>query len=159
MDTKWKNRLKIIAWLVLFAFGVSGVLSALINDNDYHQKVTLIHPNFKKIDNLTRYIHAFEVTYQSKEEMKEAITVTEDEIEVERYKYGNLTEQIMNIEQQYQSRIEEAKANDNQDIADIYIKERDQKIDEVTKDFESDEKIKNAIIKEKKKTLMTISMT
>ena len=154
MDTKWKNRLKIIAWLVLFAFGVSGVLSALINDNDYHQKSYFNTSQFqKKIDNLTRYIHAFEVTYQSKEEMKEAITVTEDEIEVERYKYGNLTEQIMNIEQQYQSRIEEAKANDNQDIADIYIKERDQKIDEVTKDFESDEKIKNAIIKEKKENI------
>lgn len=142
--------MKIIAWLVLFSFGVSGVISALINDNDYHQSSYFNTSQFQnKLDQLTQYIYAFEVTYQSKEQMKEAITVSEDEIENERYRFGNLTEQLRDIEQQYQSRIEEAKANNNQDIADIYIKERDQKIDEITKDFESDEKIKEKIIKEK----------
>jgi signal transduction histidine kinase len=150
LDTKWKNRLKIIAWFVLFAFGVSGVISALINENDYYQRSYFKTSQFQlELDHLTQYIHEFEVAYQSKEEMKEAITVSKDEIEQQRYHYGNLTEQIRDIEQQYQPRIDEAKANKNEKIADIYIKERDQKIDEITKNFESDENIKKSIIQEK----------
>lgn len=154
MDTKWKNRIKIIAWLVLFAFGVSGVISALINENDYYQRSYFKTSQFQvELDNLTKYIHAFEISYQSKEEMKEAITVSEDEIENQRYQYGNLTDQIRDIELQYQSRIDEAKANKNQNIADIYIRERDQKIEEISKNFESDENIKKSIIEEKEENI------
>ncbi|MFJ5761464.1 histidine kinase dimerization/phospho-acceptor domain-containing protein [Neobacillus sp. NPDC093182] len=154
MDTKWKNRMKIIGWLVLFAFGVSGVISALINENDYYQRSYFKTSQFQvELDHLTQYIDAFEISYQTKEEMKEAITVSKDEIEQQRYQYGNLTEQIRNIEQQYQPRIDEAKANNNEKIADIYIKERDQKIDEITKNFESDENIKKSIIQEKEENI------
>ncbi|MEH7012771.1 histidine kinase dimerization/phospho-acceptor domain-containing protein [Neobacillus niacini] len=154
MDTKWKNRIKIIVWLVLFAFGISGVISALINENDYYQRSYFKTSQFQvKLDNLTQYIHAFEISYQSKEEMKEAITVSEDEIENQRYQYGNLTDQIRDIELQYQSRIDEAKANKNQNIADIYIRERDQKIEEISKNFESDENIKKSIIEEKEENI------
>ncbi|MFP7296351.1 histidine kinase dimerization/phospho-acceptor domain-containing protein [Neobacillus niacini] len=154
MDTKWKNRMKIIGWLVLFAFGVSGVISALINDNDYYQRSYFKTTQFQyELDQLTQYIFAFEITYQTKEDWKEAITVSKDEIEHYRDQYGNLTEQISDIEMQYQPRINEAKANKNNKIADIYIKERDQKIEEITKNFESDENVKKSIIKEKEENI------
>lgn len=146
--------MKMIGWLVLFAFGVSGVISALINENDYYQQNYFKTSQFQiELDHLTQYIDAFEISYQTKEEMKEAINVSKDEIERLRYQYGNLTEQIRDIEQQYQPRIDEAKANKNDKIADIYIKERDQKIDEITKNFESDENIKESIIQEKEENI------
>jgi signal transduction histidine kinase len=143
-----------IAWLVLFSFGVSGVISALINENEYYQRSYFKTSQFHiELDQLTQYIHAFEITYQTKEDMKEAITVSKDEIEHHRYQYGNLTEQISDIELQYQPRIDEAKANKNNKIADIYIKERDQKIEEITKNFENDENIKKSIIQEKEENI------
>jgi signal transduction histidine kinase len=83
--------------------------------------------------------------------MKKAITVSKEEIENKRDEYGDLAGLINDIEMQYQPRIDEAKANENDKIADIYIKERDQKIDEITKNLESDEKIKISIIEEKEK--------
>lgn len=150
MDTKWKSKILIIVWFVLFAFGVSSVISALLNDNDYYQRDYFKTAQFQsELENLTRYIKAFEIDYSLKEEMKKALTVTKDEIEQQRYRAGNLTEQIRDIEMQYQPRIDEAKVNKNEKIADIYIKERDQKIDEITKKFESDESIKNSILQEK----------
>lgn len=141
-------------WFVLFAFGVSGVTSALLNDNDYYQRDYFKTEQFQsELESLTEYIKAFEIEYPSKEEMKKAITVSKDEIEQQRYHAGNLTEQIRDIEMQYQPRIDDAKANKNEKIADIYITERDQKIDEITKNFESDESIKNSILQEKEENI------
>lgn len=141
-------------WFVLFAFGVSGVTSALLNDNDYYQRDYFKTEQFQReLESLTKYIKAFEVEYPSKEEMKKAITVSKDEIEQQRYYAGNLTEQIRDIEMQYQPRIDDAKANKNEKIANIYITERDQKIDEITKNFESDESIKNSILQEKEENI------
>ncbi|MEH7495180.1 sensor histidine kinase, partial [Neobacillus niacini] len=154
MDTKWKNRMKMIGWLVLFAFGVSGVISTLINENDYYQRSYFKTSQFQsELENLTKYIQAFDINGQSKEEMKKAITVSKEEIQNKRDELGDLTELISDIELQYQSRIDAAKANENDKIADIYIKERDQKIDEITKDFESDDNIKKSIIEEKEKNI------
>jgi signal transduction histidine kinase len=154
LDTKWKNKSIIIVWFVLFAFGVSSVISVLLNDNDYYQRDYFKTAQFQReLENLTKYIKAFEIDYPSKEEMKKALTVSKDEIEQQRYHAGNLTEQIRDIEMQYQPRIDDAKANKNEKIADIYITERDQKIDEITKNFESDESIKNSILQEKEENI------
>ncbi|MFS0778160.1 histidine kinase dimerization/phospho-acceptor domain-containing protein [Neobacillus sp. 3P2-tot-E-2] len=154
MDTKWRNRLIIIGWFVLFAFGVSGVISALINENDYYQRNYFKTSQFQsELENLTKYIQAFDINGQSKEEMKKAITVSKEEIQNKRDELGDLTELISDIELQYQSRIDAAKANENDKIADIYIKERDQKIDELTKNLETDENIQKSIIEEKEKNI------
>ncbi|MDQ0972105.1 signal transduction histidine kinase [Neobacillus niacini] len=152
MDTKWKNRMKIIGWLLLFTLGVSGVLSALLNENDYYQRSYFKTSQFQReLENLTRYIQAFDIKYETKEDMKKAITVSKEEIENKRDEYGDLAGLINDIEMQYQLRIDEAKANENDKIADIYIKERDQKIDKITKNLESDENFKTSIIEEKEK--------
>jgi signal transduction histidine kinase len=154
LDTKWRNRLIIIGWFVLFAFGVSGVISALINENDYYQRNYFKTSQFQsELENITKYIQAFDIKYESKEDMKKAITVSKEEIENKRDQYGDLAELISDIELQYQPRIDEAKANENDKITDIYIKERDQRIDEITKNFESDDNIKKSIIEEKEKNI------
>lgn len=153
MDTKWKNRIGIITWLVLFAYGLSGVLTALVNDNDYLENDYFKTSQFQNtIENLTEYIQAFEIS-QSKEEMKKAITVSKGEIEEYRFQYGDFGDQILSIEQEFQPRIENAQANKNQKLADVYIKERDKKIEELTTIFENDEFIEEKIKKEKEKNI------
>jgi signal transduction histidine kinase len=156
LDTKWKNRIGIIAWLVLFAYGLSGVITALVNDNDYLERDYFKTSQFHHtIDNLTEYIQSFEIS-QSKEEMKKAITVSKDEIEEHRFaygEYGDLGDQILSIEQEFQPRIENAQANKDQKLADVYIKERDKKIEEMTTIFENDEFIEEKIKKEKEENI------
>lgn len=153
MDTKWKNRIGIIAWLVLFAYGLSGVLTALVNENDYLENDYFKTSQFQySIKNLTEYIQAFEIS-QSKEEIKKAITISKDEIEEYRFQYGDFGDQILNIEQEFQPRIENAQANKDQKLADFYTKERDKKIEEITSIFENDEFIEERIKKEKEKNI------
>ncbi len=150
MDIKWKNRLVILLWLVLFTYGLSGVLTALLNDQDYLKTDYFKTSQYEStVGTLVNYLHAYEFSYEPKDEVKNSITVSKEEIEEYRYRYGELTEQIMSIKQQYESRIQDAQANDNEEVANVYIKERDAKIEDITKNFESDEYIEEKIIIEK----------
>lgn len=154
MDTKWKSRIAIIAWFFLVTYGISGVLSALSNSSEFTKQSYFRTMQFEDtVGQFLNYLNAFEISYQTKEDMKKSITVSNNEIEEHRYHYGDLTEQITSIEQQYESRIDDAVANDNQKVADIYIKERDKKIEDITNNFESDEYIKEKIIKEKEQRI------
>jgi signal transduction histidine kinase len=149
LDTKWKNRIGIIAWLVLFAYGLSGVLTALVNDNNYVENDYFKTSQFQdRIDKLTGYFQAFEIS-QSKEEMKKAIIVSDNEIEEHRLEYGDLGDWVSSIGQDFQSRIENAQANKDQKLAEVYIKERDRKIEEITNIFENDDYIKEKIKEQK----------
>lgn len=85
------------------------------------------------------------------DDMKSKLTVSQSEIDEHRYLYGSLSEQIENIRQQYVDRIEEAKANNALDLEKKLIAERDAKIADITKNFESDEHIKSKILVEKEK--------
>lgn len=62
-----------------------------------------------------------------KEEVKKKITVTADEIEEYRFRYGNLDNQKNSIRIQYEDRTDEAS-----------IAERDKKIEDITKNFTDD---------------------
>ncbi|WP_456279057.1 histidine kinase dimerization/phospho-acceptor domain-containing protein [Bacillus sp. AK128] len=150
MDTKWRNRIVLVAWLVLFTFGVSGLLTALFSENDYMKESYFETRQFERtMENYTRYLLTFGVTDQSMEEMKENISVTEQEIEEYRNEYGSLADRVVSIGQQYDHRIDEAQATNKQDVAELYIKERDNKIDEITNIFENDEYVVGEIIEEK----------
>lgn len=87
------------------------------------------------------------------EEAKKKVKVTKNEIEYYRNYYGSLTDQIENIREQYEEQIEEAKNEKDSQLKALLEKERDAKIDDITKNFKSDDyvakkikKIKNAII-------------
>lgn len=157
MDTKWRDRIAILTWLILVSFGLSGTFTAIINDKDY------LEPNYFKtnqfnrtIQDYTKYIYAFDISYQSIEEMKRNINVSQGEMEEYRGRYGSLshlTDQIVSIEQDYNFKIEEAKANNNKKVEELYVKERDHKIEEVTKIFEDDEYVSSMIKKEKEEEI------
>ncbi len=94
-------------------------------------------------------LRAFKLMDLNLAEMKKNIVVTSDEIEQHRYQYGSLDEQISNIKAQYEDKITTAKQGGNNEVAEIYRKERDSKIADITKNFTDDEHVRKKIIAEK----------
>lgn len=80
------------------------------------------------------------------EKAKKNVKVTQSEIEYYRNYYGTLEDQISNIQDQYVDRIEEA---ENKKLKEILVKERDAKIDDITKNFEDDQYVEEKIKKAK----------
>ena len=60
-------------------------------------------------------------------------------------RYGSLSDQIANIQDQYEGRIDDAKAAENKVLEAALIKERDKKIADIQKNFESDAHIEEKI--------------
>ncbi|NHM32264.1 sensor histidine kinase [Neobacillus terrae] len=154
MGTKWRNRWKLALLAILFTFGLSGVLTFIANGTDYLQPDYFKTPNFLGLqDEFVSYLKEFELNETTKEEAKKSIMVTKDEIEEHRNRYGNLTDQIINIKGQYDPKIEEAKAAEDQVSADTYRTVRDKKIADITKNFQDEDYVKQKVIKEKEKKI------
>ncbi|WP_236686896.1 hypothetical protein [Ornithinibacillus contaminans] len=157
MATKWKSSFAIIVTCtVLFIAGLGGILLLSGNGYYYAQK-DYFHTDefeYEVLDKYTRDLSVYEISNLTLEDAKEAIVVSDEEIEEHRYRYGDLEEQISNIEYQYEDIIQEAMRGDEQ-LADAYTAERDEKIDDITKNFESDDYIKAKIINEKEQILGT----
>lgn len=81
------------------------------------------------------------------EEAKKRITITKEEIDFYRYYYGSLTEQVENIKSQYQERIEQAA--DDPDLQKMLQMERNQKIEDIKKNFSDDDYVKEKIREQK----------
>lgn len=87
------------------------------------------------------------------DEAKERLVVSPEEIEEHRMRYGSLSEQIQNIEEQYEYQIQEAEEAGTKRVKESLVKERDQKIDDIELNFEDDDHVKEKIMAEKKKAL------
>jgi signal transduction histidine kinase len=152
LDTKWKSRAFAAAWLILFTFGLSGMLHLYIKGNHYFAKDYFESMEFH--DNLiqfVQYVGLFELDEMSLEEAKKGIKVTEEDIQEHRYRYGNLVEQINIIKSQYEGQIAEAEGAGNQEAADFYKAERDKKIEDITNNFKSDDHVLPKVVAEKEK--------
>ncbi len=154
MGTKWKSKAKFIIWLLLFTYGISGILSALI-DGSYYTKSSYFetsefhHEQAQFIELLSIY----EFNPMTKEEMKKAITVTDEDIYEHRNRYGDLAEQVLNITSQYEDKISEALGMDQEGIADVFMVERDKKIEDTTNNYKSDDHVRAKVMKEKEERI------
>lgn len=83
------------------------------------------------------------------EDAKKEITVTNKEIENYRNYYGSLSKQIVNINDQYKDKVMEAKRAKATTVEKALIKERDQKIKDITKNFEDNAYVRAKIMKAK----------
>ncbi|PIC70008.1 hypothetical protein CSV77_11035 [Sporosarcina sp. P16b] len=81
------------------------------------------------------------------------LTVSQDEIEEYRQRYGTLSEQLDTIQQQYTERIAEAKSEKNEMLLLALVKERNTKLEEIQKNFDSDSYVEDKIRSEKVKAL------
>lgn len=152
MDTRWKNRISLAAWILVFTFGLNAVISGLDKASEYTEKDYFHTQEFdSELNQFVDYLAMFELNETVKEELKKKITVTSEEIEEHRYRYGDLSQQISNIKEQYEQRIHES--GSNKGISDALLAERDKKIEDITKNFSSDEHVRVKIVKEKEEKI------
>lgn len=154
MDTKLKSKWLLLAWLLLFAYGLNGTMTGLVHAGDYLQRDYFQSAAFEReLIKFLDMLSAYELNYIPKEEAKRSIVATQEEIEEHRYRYGELSEQIASIQRQYAPRIQQALAENNRQAADAYIAERDKKIEDITLNFQSDEHVRVKIVKEKEQLI------
>ncbi|MES9763865.1 two-component sensor histidine kinase, partial [Priestia megaterium] len=115
MDIKWKSSVISAIGIILFLFGLGATISSIgsmhnLVKANYLQKSTYVKSeDFRKeIDRFTNDLYLLELTSKNKNTVH-ANTITEEEIESYRYAEGNLTEQIQNVQDKYEEKIEDAK--------------------------------------------------
>ena len=141
-----------MVWVLLFSFGISGMLSALNNRSEDIWGSYFETPLFEnQIEEFIDYLSRVKLDDTTKEEMKKQIVVTKEEINEYRYRYGSLGGQVQDIKGQYDEKVKEAEQKGNKELLNFYINERDKKIEDITNNFKSDEYVKSKIIKEKEK--------
>ncbi|MCA1031267.1 HAMP domain-containing histidine kinase [Bacillus timonensis] len=154
MGTKWRNKVGILICAFLFTFGMSGILSFFSNYHYYVNKSYFDTPDFQsQLDAFAMQLTMFELDPVTEEEAKKNIKVSQNDIDEHRYRYGKLDDQIANIMAQYEHLIQDALNKDNKEVADAYTKQRDEKIADITKNFESDEHVRLKVIKEKEQKI------
>lgn len=157
MDIKWKNKWVILVWLLLFSHGLNGIMLLLFHGEEYLFKNYFDTPTFQyQVDQFVDELMLLELNYIPKEETKKLITVTSEEIQEHRYRYGDLDQQLENLKGQYEPKIQLALANQNQQAVDAYKAERDRKIEDITQNFLSDEHVRVKIVKEKEEKIEKI---
>lgn len=150
MAIKWKSEIAVIAWILLLSYGINGLLVGItkagyyLNQNYFHTD-QFDHTLNDFIDHLAM----FEIGGVTEEEAKKQITVSKEEIEEHRYRYGNLNDQITNLKGQYEEKIQDAVTAQNEEVINFLKAERDQKIADITTNFTSDEHVRQKIVKEK----------
>ncbi|WP_240684096.1 sensor histidine kinase [Bacillus infantis] len=154
MDTRWKGRLMIGVWALLFTIFINGVLSAFLLASNYSHRDFFHSDSFMySVNEAAGYLSMFELHDLNLAEAKEAITVSDAEIEEHRTRYGSMPAQIDNINAQYEAVIMGAADSGNIEAEEGFIKERDEKIADITKNFQSDDHVRPKVVKEKEEKL------
>lgn len=153
MDIKWKNNIKLLCLVVLLSFGLNGTMTGyhLITQQNQFMKTSYFQTfQFEQqLQEFVEYLSLFELSDMT----KKAIHVSDEEIYEHRYRFGNLVEQVENIRQQYEARIQQAIAEGKEEVGNALIVERDMKIEDITKNFQSDEHVRQKIVKEKEQKI------
>lgn len=154
MATKSRSKGLFIVWTLLITLALSGIVSVDMWFNRY------LHTDFYQTSIFQERMHYYkdllsenELYYIPIEEAKKKITVSAKEINEYRYYYGDLNEQIQNIKSQYEEQIQTAKETGSSEAEQLYTEERDKKIADITKNFQSDEYVEDKIKKEKARQL------
>ncbi len=152
MATKWKSRLSIGVCAFLFTFGLSGLIIVSAFGSTYVHRDYFHTTQFRDELNLfAQYLNLFELNHIPIESAKQSITVSQDEIEEYRNRFGNITVKLTFLKDEYKFLIDGAELANNQDAVEIYIAERDRKIEEITQVFKSDDYARAKIITDKEK--------
>ncbi|WP_318614810.1 MFS domain-containing histidine kinase [Sporosarcina sp. YIM B06819] len=151
---KNNHSLKIIVWTSLVAVFLMSLLS-FIQESPRH-----IGKNYVDISDfkweMWRFYENIGVAVLNPPDIeaeKRRITVTRSEIEEHRNYYGTLSEQIGNIEEQYVEQIADAEAAKSEKLKLKLVAERDAKIEDIRKNFESDAYVEAKVRASKEKQL------
>ncbi len=147
-----KRYIPMFVWALLVAIALSGFVTIT------SQGISVL---FKSYTQSSQFDQHMEEVYSelgktvlnpiTMEEAEAKLTVSADEIETYRSHYGSLSEQVENIQMQYEDRIQEAEKQPA--VKQALLDERDGKIEDIRKNFEDDAYVENKILA-KKKTLL-----
>lgn len=146
MAIKLKNKLAIVGWILLFTYGLLGTCTVFTGFQRFRE------PNYFQTDQFQSWFDPF-IQFLSVTELNDfssvelRANVASDDINDYRYYYGDRETQTNNIRSQYAGKIEQAKADKNEQLEQKYIAERDRKIEDITQNFESDYYVKQKIVK------------
>ena len=156
LDIKWKSSVISAIGIILFLFGLGATISSIgsmhnLVKANYLQKSTYVKSeDFRKeIDRFTNDLYLLELTSKNKNTVH-ANTITEEEIESYRYAEGNLTEQIQNVQDKYEEKIEDAKQAKSKNVEAVYVKQQDLEVKNIQKKFQDDQFVREEIMKNKK---------
>ncbi|WP_422124110.1 histidine kinase dimerization/phospho-acceptor domain-containing protein [Planococcus sp. X10-3] len=134
-------------WLTTLSIVLIGIFSVMELGPKYFGKSYLETSEFKEEYN--HFINRLIVLELDPPTAATEFTVTADEIEEYRTRYGTLAQQVQSIQDQYNPDIEEARENENDSLVEILSAERDGKIDEIRNNFADDEAVREKIQEEK----------
>ncbi|MFD1029926.1 HAMP domain-containing sensor histidine kinase [Metaplanococcus flavidus] len=134
-------------WLITLSIVLIGIFSVMELGPKYFGKSYLETTEFKEEYN--HFINRLIVLELDPPTSDTEFTVSEDEIEEYRTRYGTLAQQIQSIQDQYNPDIEEALENENDSLVEILTEERDGKIEEIRNNFSDDETVREKIQEEK----------
>ena len=148
------NKIQLFVWSILAALLLIAIPSALQFSPTYIGKSYFKTDDFQsEMNNFYNLLGPAVLNPLDIEEAKKKIPVTSDEIEEHRNYYGSFSDQLTNLHEQYNGRIDEAKSSGNEQLESALIKERDIKVADIEKNFESDEYVAAKIRAEKEVVL------
>ncbi|SDZ09224.1 Signal transduction histidine kinase [Evansella caseinilytica] len=156
MDTKWKSRVFTGIWVFAFTIGMSGVFAFFTHGSHYFHRDYFHTPDFQhELDDFVTYLSLFELYGIDENKAKRSITVTQDEIDEYRYRYGAMEEQLHAVRNQYDERVAEAWAvlDTVEHAEEAYIEEREEQLEEIIHVFEDDEYVKQKVLEEKEQLI------
>ncbi|MGF9892746.1 HAMP domain-containing sensor histidine kinase [Priestia megaterium] len=155
MDTKWKSSVISAIGIILFLFGLGATISSISNmhnllETNYLQKSSYVKSEdfTKQISRFTNDLYLLELTQKDKNTVS-ANKIKEEEIESYRYTEGTLTEQIKNVHDKYEEKIEDAKQAKSKNVEAAYAKQQDLEVKNIQKKFQDDQFVREEIAKNK----------
>lgn len=146
MLKNWKPLLA----LLCFVWVVFGIFTFTKVGYQYIGKSYFQSDDFQReLDNFQSELGPLVLNKPTAEDLKSKIEVTQSEIEEHRNRYGSIGSQIDNIKVQYEDRIQEAANVNATDLKTKLEKERDEKIKDITANFEDDEHVRKKILADK----------
>ncbi|WP_339146705.1 MULTISPECIES: sensor histidine kinase [unclassified Sutcliffiella] len=154
MGTRWRNRIIAFLMALIFVCALSGSFYFINNLDRFGEESYFESKEFQyELEDYANYLITSELGRVSADSVKEHITVSMQEIEEHRYEYGHLDEQLDNIRYQYEERIQLAEDGESSEQPEELRAERDRKLDDIRKNFSSDEHVEQKIRAEKEKTV------
>ena len=140
-------------WLAATAFTIVGLFVLMETAPGHFGKKFTDSDQFKMdYAYYTDSLITYELAPPDAEELADR-PVTQSEIEEYRTRYGSLAEQVENIQGQYATEIEDAKAAGNDDVEEILTAERDRKIAAIQSNFADNEVVEEKIKDERQEEI------
>lgn len=149
-----KQKSKFFIWASLIALFLMALSTISWKGPQYFNKSYYDSDTFQwQINDYYNFLGRTELNPIQLSEIQEKIPVSNGEIEEHRLRYGPLIDQLESIREQYTSRIEEAKAAESKVLEESLIEERDRKMEDIRKNFESNDHIAAKIRAEKMQSI------